>query len=224
MNAAGTSPNGDEAGADLLEVAHDLNNLLAVVVTYADLLLQPGRLDDDARADVAKIAEAARRAADLGYALRGDLRAIVRRGDATVTPAPDPVIAGAAVDVATADVLVVEDDPALRIALCDMLASCDHQVAAASSAEEALALLGSRHEPPPVVVTDLVMPGMGGLQLHRSASQRWPGIRTVMLSGHPLAPGEEQLLDDGIVAWLQKPVSLGDLAATVARADAERPR
>src|SRR5438045_2810614 len=63
-----------------------------------------------------------------------------------------------------ADVLIVDDDEDLRHSLVEIFEESGYAVAAARSAQEALAYL-RRHEPPATILIDLMMPGMSGLKL-----------------------------------------------------------
>ncbi|HWW03557.1 MAG TPA: response regulator [Candidatus Acidoferrum sp.] len=63
------------------------------------------------------------------------------------------------------NILIVDDDPTSRIVLDATLKKLGHQVTAASSADEALKVLESGHVP--VLISDMVMPGMNGLDLCR---------------------------------------------------------
>jgi len=69
-------------------------------------------------------------------------------------------------------VLVVDDDPRIRTSLVTALRSDELMVRAADSAESALAALGE--EPAEVVLTDVKMPGMSGLDLLRMLKDRSP--------------------------------------------------
>jgi CheY-like chemotaxis protein len=80
--------------------------------------------------------------------------------------------------------LIVEDEPLIRIDLADRLADIGYQVLEAASAEQAIALLETRPEIS-AVITDLNMPGsMDGLALARVVRERWPPCALIMLSGH----------------------------------------
>ena len=72
-----------------------------------------------------------------------------------------------------AAVLVVDDEEGVRSFVADALSRADHDVRAAASGEEALAVL---HEDSfALVITDLKMPGMSGLELLKAAKAAQPG-------------------------------------------------
>src|ERR1043165_1847637 len=82
--------------------------------------------------------------------------------------------------VEMSSVLIVEDDAVLREILFEMFAK-EHVCCAASTAERALALL-SEHQFD-VVLTDISMPGIGGLGLFGHVRPRWPETGGVIISG-----------------------------------------
>lgn len=78
-------------------------------------------------------------------------------------------------------ILVVEDDFDSQTALCQLLAALDHQSVGVSTAEDALEALG----PPAVdvLITDLNLPGMSGIELARRARERHPTLKIIIASG-----------------------------------------
>jgi signal transduction histidine kinase/CheY-like chemotaxis protein len=81
-------------------------------------------------------------------------------------------------------VLVVEDDPAVRSIVRDMLADLGYSVAVAADGPEALAAIDSQR-PIDVLFTDLIMPnGMSGYDLYAAARKRRPGLRVIFTSGY----------------------------------------
>ena len=119
--------------------------------------------------------------------------------------------------------LYVEDDAVLRGAVCDVLESQGYRVLTAGNGEEALTQYGELLAEVDLVITDLSLDGMSGLDLHHSLRQRQPRIRTLIVSGYPDQAGKTQAgriteRADGIVGWLQKPVSLPELLAAIQQA------
>ena len=106
-----------------------------------------------------------------------------------------------------ARVLVVEDDAANRETLCALLVEMGHTPIAASNGEEAMHVL-ARGTPIDVIVTDVVMPGMGGLEFTRKAQTVRPGVPVVIVTGDTDAM--ESVLESGAVALL-KPYSAATL-------------
>jgi two-component system response regulator AtoC len=77
-------------------------------------------------------------------------------------------------------VLVVDDDPGVRFALSELLSDRGHRVVCAASGAEAL----TRLEGVDVVVTDLVMPGMDGLELMAHIAARVPTVPVLLVTAH----------------------------------------
>lgn len=88
-------------------------------------------------------------------------------------------------------ILVVDDEPLLRMDLEDSLYITGCQVVGAGNADEALAVLSRRNDIG-LVVTDIQMPGsMDGLGLLRTIRDRWPPVRIMIASSHTrFEPGQ----------------------------------
>lgn len=114
-------------------------------------------------------------------------------------------------------VTVVDDEPAALDVLCRAARSWNYDCQAAASAEEALRLLEQRLTP--VVVTDLRMPGRGGVWLVREIQKRWPEVSVIVVTaGHDL-DCLAQCLDAGAHHYFLKPINFDEfhhaLEATV---------
>jgi DNA-binding NtrC family response regulator len=97
-------------------------------------------------------------------------------------------------DPASYIVLVVEDDPLIRMAAVDIVIDAEGEVFEAANADEAIAILDA-HPEITVLFTDIDMPGsMDGLRLAKVAKERRPELVIVLASGH-LTPGSA--LPDG---------------------------
>lgn len=114
-------------------------------------------------------------------------------------------------------ILVVEDDQAMRNALVEMLEGMKYQVLSAADGNQALKLFAQNPDID-LVLSDLIMPGMGGVALHLRLRERWPTVKMVVMTGYPLAEDGKDLLEQGIVAWVQKPLDTDLLARTLRNA------
>ncbi len=112
-------------------------------------------------------------------------------------------------------VLLVEDDLTTRDALETLLCAQNYQVIPASNGLEALRLIEQQQEPIALVVSDIVMPVMGGLELYRALSQRHPDLKLLFVTGHPLDGDAQALLEEGRVQWMQKPFAVREFSQTV---------
>jgi two-component system cell cycle sensor histidine kinase/response regulator CckA len=115
-------------------------------------------------------------------------------------------------------VLVVEDDQATRQAVRDTLESLDYRVLEAADGNEALVVYEQHDRDIALVLSDLVMPGMGGGPLLQNLRQRDPNLKVILMTGYPLEESGQELLTQGIVAWLAKPFTAGAVGDAVHRA------
>ena len=111
----------------------------------------------------------------------------------------------------TLAVMVVDDDPAVRRVTADMLRAAEHDVLELGSGEEALTCLQQAR--PDVLVADVAMPGMNGVELAAAARRHWPGLPVLFMTGY----AEERLLPPGAEEQvLRKPFHAAELEARVA--------
>lgn len=141
------------------------------------------------------------------------------------TPAARPAAAAEVETPSGRDetVLVVDDDPEIREIVIAMLDGLGYAAREAASPQDALAAVGAR--PPQLLITDVDMPGLSGLELARRVAAVSPSTRVLAMSGDvtDLAAGAP-----AGVAFLQKPFSRQALARAVrevleARPDAASP-
>jgi signal transduction histidine kinase len=112
-------------------------------------------------------------------------------------------------------VLLVDDDPSVRLILSEHLRDLGLDVVVAESAEHALALLERNGTATEFVLTDLSMPGMDGLNLLGTIGERWPNIRGAIMTGNPQ---ERVSRRDARVAVIHKPIEFGELKRLLAAA------
>jgi len=117
-------------------------------------------------------------------------------------------------------VLIVEDEPFIRMAAADIVADLGATPYEAADAGEALALLGA-HPEIGLLFTDVNMPGMDGVTLARRARELRPDVELLVTSGRG-AIAESDLPKDG--AFLPKPYGSRQLSSAVERRLAARER
>jgi two-component system, response regulator PdtaR len=111
-------------------------------------------------------------------------------------------------------VLVVEDNERIRNAEAEALSSCGYNVLTASDTNAALQLLTDLQVD--LLVTDIRLPGsLDGIALARSAKQRWPGIK-VLLVGADVDQFAPEILYPIVDDMLQKPFKIDELQERVA--------
>ena len=108
-------------------------------------------------------------------------------------------------------ILYVEDNSLVREITCELLASDAREVVAVGSAEEALvALQDSRFD---IVVTDVSLPGMSGIDLAKQIRRLAPSMPIIVASGHPLDMADLQL--GAHVRAIRKPFDTQQLDALI---------
>ncbi|MBB4612864.1 two-component system C4-dicarboxylate transport response regulator DctD [Novosphingobium taihuense] len=113
-------------------------------------------------------------------------------------------------------VALVEDDDDLRLATAQLLSLADFDVVAFERADAALGVVDAGWEG--VVVTDIRMPGMSGIELFRTLQQRDPELPVILVTGHGDIAMAVETLKSGAWDFLTKPFSPDELLAAVERA------
>ena len=114
-----------------------------------------------------------------------------------------------------ATILVVEDEEHVRSLTCRWLRRYGYTVFEAGSGDEALALVSSGGVDPDLVITDVVMPALGGTALADSLRATQPMVKVLYMSGYPNRPEVLGRLEQEGVSFLQKPFSPGRLLGEV---------
>src|SRR3954454_13911286 len=109
-------------------------------------------------------------------------------------------------------VVLVEDEELIRRLLERVLESAEYELLVAADGEQALRMIDKRVGEIAVLLTDLVMPGMSGLELARAAGERRRERLVVCSSGDSVQPSRDRGRDGGEVGFIAKPFSPGVLA------------
>ena len=112
-------------------------------------------------------------------------------------------------------ILVVDDEKGQRETLVQILGRWGHQVIEAAGGEEALAVVV--REPVDLVLTDLRMPGLNGLELLEQCKQVRPDIAIILMTAYGTIEGAVDAMKKGAVDFLPKPIDLGQLEVTIGR-------
>ncbi len=116
-------------------------------------------------------------------------------------------------------VLVVDDEAMIRKLLRQALEDSGHRVAEAENAEAGLgALHAAAYD---LVITDIVMPGMNGLELLGIAKRLWPDLPVIVISGGGRFGDDDHLqnaLNLGAAATINKPFRLHQVRAAIEQA------
>lgn len=117
---------------------------------------------------------------------------------------------------ANANILVVDDDPDIREVLKDRLESLGYNVFAAASGVEALELLEKQN--PQIVLMDIEMPEMGGLEALKEIRKRQIDITVVMITAHGTIERAVEAIRQGAYDFIPKPFEPDHIALIVQRA------
>lgn len=126
------------------------------------------------------------------------------------------------------NVLIVDDEKSIRLSLRELLTAGGYAVEVAADAQEALRLLAGHAFD--VVVTDIILPGLSGVELLKSIRQTAPDVQVIMMTADPTVDTAAEAVRAGAFDYLSKPVvkasilqSVGN-AAKVKAIDGERRR
>ena len=103
-------------------------------------------------------------------------------------------------------ILLVDDNPSIAIALTDVLELKDFTVHLADSGKKALALL--KVHPVDVMITDVIMTEMNGLELYQATKKIYPKLITMFMTAYAAEDLIQQGLKEGIKTVLNKPVDM----------------
>jgi two-component system cell cycle sensor histidine kinase/response regulator CckA len=124
---------------------------------------------------------------------------------------------------AAEQILLVEDECSLRISTSRILTSNGYEVLEASDGEDALTLAAETDRPIDLLITDVVMPNLSGVELAKRLHVDKRGIPVIYMSGHPAQLLDDEGPFDGRGALLMKPVTGAELLGAVRSALGARP-
>lgn len=135
-------------------------------------------------------------------------------------PIVDPTAAGTETEEAdpslgSETVLVVEDEDVVRRLACEILILHGYQVVAAAHGAEAMALVRDFTGPIHLLLTDVIMPKMGGPELAAELRQMRPGLRVLYMSGYPEERIGEHGVQDEAAEFVAKPFTRDELSRRV---------
>jgi len=117
-------------------------------------------------------------------------------------------------------ILIVDDEATLRTTMADLLATEDREIVTASSGEEALAYLeGGNFD---LLIVDLIMPGIDGLQVMDVAKKYSPQAQIIMLTAYGTLDSAIQAMRRGATDYLLKPATAPQIEVAVDRALRQR--
>jgi DNA-binding NtrC family response regulator len=102
-------------------------------------------------------------------------------------------------------ILIVDDEEVVRHSYRRILSGDGYTVAAASNGEKALKIM--EDNPFDVILLDVRMPEMNGLQVLKAIKERWPESEVVIITGYPSIQGAKEAVRLGAFDYLTKPVA-----------------
>ncbi|MGE4297779.1 MAG: response regulator [Desulfovibrionaceae bacterium] len=118
--------------------------------------------------------------------------------------------------------LLVDDEQEFVETLAERLRLRELGPEVALDGERALQLV--QDEIPDVMVLDLKMPGIDGMEVLRRVRAKYPAVQVVILTGHGSDKDRDEVMRLGAYAYLQKPVEIDELVSVVHDAYAHRPQ
>jgi len=115
----------------------------------------------------------------------------------------------------TLDILLVDDEPSIRLVVGDTLRDAGHRVVLAADGGEALSLVSSRGFD--VVVTDIRLPKADGMTIFRRVKQERPQTDVILITAHGAVSDAVEALKEGAFDYLTKPFDPDELALRIGR-------
>ena len=116
--------------------------------------------------------------------------------------------------------LLVDDDTSILTLLSEFVEGMGYPYSTARDGVEALEVM--KRQPVTVVITDLIMPRMDGLELLKRIKMRWPETDVIVITGHTREFRYTDVVREGASDFLQKPFNLDELEAKLERVLRER--
>ena len=125
---------------------------------------------------------------------------------------------GEMVEPGSGTILVIDDEDTVRTVATAFLEELGYRVLTASDGKEAVEVFRASPEPIDLVIIDMVMPAMGGRECFRALKAIRPGLKAVLSTGYDFNAAVQEILDEGMRGFVQKPYQLRQLSEVVATA------
>jgi CheY-like chemotaxis protein len=112
-------------------------------------------------------------------------------------------------------ILVVEDETAVRLMICRMIRGLGFECVEAVNGREALRIVRQREQPFALVLTDLIMPVMSGVELCERLAEERPGLSILGMSAYPRPTLTSHNAIPPALHFIQKPFLPGALAQAI---------
>ncbi len=115
------------------------------------------------------------------------------------------------------NIFIVDDERMVRVAMADDLREAGYQVREFASATAALAFLREKEEMPDLVITDLKMPEMDGMELMVRIKQMQPEVFVLLMTAHASVDTAVEAMKRGAYDYISKPFDMEELLLTIER-------
>ncbi len=111
--------------------------------------------------------------------------------------------------------MLVDDDVAILTLLAGWLGQAGYRVVTAANADEAMELF--RQHGPDLVITDLILPGMNGIELMRRLQQTDPDVSVIVITSYGSIPSAVEAVRSGAYDYLSKPIHPDEISIVIER-------
>jgi len=112
----------------------------------------------------------------------------------------------------------VDDDPSVRETICEILKESGYECLMAPDGETALLLYSGGENPFHLVILDWSMPGLDGADTYRRLREVDPQVKAILMSGYQRSEEIENMVAEGVKAYVSKPFQIIDLLTAVQQA------
>jgi DNA-binding NtrC family response regulator len=112
-------------------------------------------------------------------------------------------------------ILVIDDEDIVRLSCSRTLAPQGYELKMARNGHEGLKML--EEEPFDLVLTDLKMPGIDGIEVLAAIKEKWPGTDVVIVTGYQTVETAVRAIKLGAFDYIEKPFTPDSLSATVSK-------
>lgn len=119
-------------------------------------------------------------------------------------------------------VLIIDDEEIVRISCQRILVPEGYEVEISGSAAEGLGILAE--EPVDVILTDLKMPNVDGIEVLRKIKQEWPDIEVIMITGYQTIETAVEAIKMGAFDYIEKPFIPSAIVESIEKAMAHKRR
>ena len=114
-------------------------------------------------------------------------------------------------------VLIVDDEEPIRFLCEDLLKSVNYDVLTAEDGEKAIEVLKDKGDEVDIVVTDLRMPGIDGIEVTKRVKSDYPEVDVIVLTGFASIESAVESMKIGASDFIRKPFNLNTLLETISR-------